>query len=156
MTDSPMTTEARQRFNEILAAAGGIEPAELTATGQSVLALLARSGEVMAEGLRNLVATAYQCGYSAGVEGADTFEDGVPFFRHDATVTVTVSAAELVEHGMPDEAVIGVAWNLGDECITHALAGSARRAATTPDDRGTLIYRGWWLDCLICRAEAER
>ena len=156
MTDSPMTAEERQRFNEILAAAGGIEPAELTATGRSVLALLARSGEVMAEGLRNLVATAYHSGYCAGVEGADTYEDGVPFYRHDETVTVTVSASELVERGMPDEAVIGVAWHLGDECIAHALAGAARRAASTPHDRGTLIYRGWWLDCLMCRAEAER
>ena len=80
-----MTTEERQRLNEILAAAGGLEPAELTTTGLSVLTLLARSGEVTADGLRNLVATAYQCGYSAGVEGADTYEDGVPFYRHDET-----------------------------------------------------------------------
>jgi hypothetical protein len=89
-------------------------------------------------------------GYAEGKEAADSYEDGVPFLRHDATVTVTVSASELAEYGMPDDAVIGVAWDLGDECIAHALAGAARRAGAGPDDRGLLIYQGWWLDCLIC------
>jgi hypothetical protein len=151
-----MTGEERQRFAEILAAAGGVEPGELSTTGRAVLGLLARSGDSMVEGVCNLVAAAYRAGYAVAEEVADRYEDGVPFFRHDATVTVTVSASELVEHGMPDNAVIGVAWELGDECIAHALAGAERRAEGGPDDRGVLIYPGWWLDCLICRAEAER
>jgi hypothetical protein len=150
-----MTSEERQRFNEILAEAG-IEPAELTTTGREVLAVLAAGGQFICKGICDLVAAARRSGYAEADEMADRYEDGVPFFRHDATVTVTVSAAELAERGMPDEAVIGVAWDLGDECIAHALAGSAKRAAAGPDDRGILIYRGWWLDCLICMAEAAR
>lgn len=157
MTDSRMSAEERQRFNEILAAAGGVEPAELTTTGREVLAVLAAAGSFMFAGICELVTAAYQAGYRDGDDEADRYEDGVPFFRrHDATVTVTVSPSELVDHGMPDEAVTGVAWELGDECIAHALTGAGPRAEGGPDDRGMLIYRGWWLDCLMCRAEAER
>jgi hypothetical protein len=63
---------------------------------------------------------------------------------------VTVTAAELVERGMPDESVTGVAWADGDECIRHALAGAGKRATGQPDDRGILLYKGWWLDCDTC------
>jgi hypothetical protein len=150
-----MSGEERQRFNEVLAEAG-IEPGELTTTGREVLAVLAAGGQFICRGIGDLVAAARRAGYAEAEEATDRYEDGVPFFRHDATVTVTVSAAELAEQGMPDDAVIGVAWDLGDECVLHALAGAAKRAAAGPDGRGILIYRRWWLDCLICLAEAAR
>jgi hypothetical protein len=148
-----MSSEDRRRFDGILAEAG-VEPGELTTTGREVAAMLAAGGQFICKGICELVAAARRAGYAEAEDTADRYEDGVPFFRHDATVTV--SAAELAEHGMPDQAVIGVAWDLGDECIFHALAGAAKRAAAGPDDRGILIYRGWWLDCLICMAEAAR
>jgi hypothetical protein len=153
-----MTREERERFAEFLAAAGGIEPAELTAAGREVLAVLASAGRFMVAGVCDLVATAYRAGYAEAEETADRYEDGVPFFRHDAAVTVTVSAAELAGRGMPDDAVIGVCWveTGGDECIAHALAGAAKRAAGRPDDRGLVLYRGWWLDCAVCQAKAQR
>jgi hypothetical protein len=136
LTDSRITSEDRRRFNEILAEAG-IEPAELTTTGREVLAMLAAGGQFICNGICDLVAAAHRAGYAEAEETVDRFEDGVPFIRHDSTVTVTVTAAELAEHGMPDDNVIGVAWELGDECILHALAGAAeratvRRAATAP------------------------
>jgi len=56
---------------------------------------------------------------------------------------------------MPDDAVIGVAWADRDECIRHALAGATRRSSTNPDDRGVLLYKGWWLDCRTCMAAAH-
>jgi hypothetical protein len=142
-----MSSEARQRFDEVLAEAG-IESAELTTTGREVLAMLAAAGRFTCTGVCDLVAAARR----VGEEAADHYEDGVPFFRHDATVTVTISAAELAKRGMPDEGVIGVAWGDGDQCIRHALAGSKDRAATNPDDRGILLYKGWWLDCRTCTA----
>jgi hypothetical protein len=146
-----MSTEARQRFDEVLAEAG-IEPGELTTTGREVLAMLATAGRFTCTGVCDLVATARRAGEADAEEAADCYEDGVPFFRHDATVTVTVGAAELAERGMPDKAVIGVAWGDGDQCIHHALAGANERAATNPNDRGILIYRGWWLECRTCTA----
>jgi hypothetical protein len=146
-----MSTEARKRFDEVLAEAG-IEPAELTTTGREVLAMLATAGRFTCMGVCDLVAAARRSGEAAAEEAADRYEDGVPFFRHDATVTVTVSAAELAERGMPDEAVIGVAWGDGDQCIRHALAGANERASTNPDDRGIVLYKGWWLECHTCRA----
>jgi hypothetical protein len=100
----------------------------------------------------DLVAAARRAGYAEAEETADRYEDGVPFFRHDATVTVTVTTGELAERGMPDEAVIGVAWGDGDQCVRHALAGAAGRAATNPDDRGVMLYQGWWLECRMCTA----
>jgi len=151
-----MDSLGRQRYAEIFAAAGLVEPVDLSELGREVLELLARAGEPTVAGVCNLVAAAYRAGYEDGDDAADRYVDGVPFFRHDETVTVTVSPAELVAHGMPDPAVIGVVWELGDECIAHALAGAARRAEAGPDDRGMLLYRGWRVDCLMCRAEADQ
>lgn len=144
-----MSSEDRRRFNEILAEAG-IEPGELTTTGREVAAMLATAGRFTCTGVCDLVAAARRAGYADAEETADRYEVGVPFFRHDATVTVTVGAAELAERGMPDEAVIGVAWGDGDDCVRHALASARDRAATNPDDRGVLLYRGWWLECRMC------
>jgi hypothetical protein len=146
-----MSSEDRRRFDEILAEAG-IEPGELTTTGREVTAMFATAGRFTCTGVCDLVAAARRAGYAEAEETADRYEDGVPFFRHDATVTVTVTAGELAERGMPDEAVIGVAWSDGDQCVRHARAGAAGRAATNPDDRGVLIYRGWWLECRTCTA----
>ena len=146
-----MSSEARRRFDEILAEAG-IEPGELTTTGREVAAMFATAGRFTCTGVSDLVAAARRAGYAEAEDAADRYEDGVPFFRHDATVTVTVTASELAERGMPDDAVIGVAWGDGDQCIHHALAGASEQAATNPDDRGVLVYRGWWLECRMCTA----
>jgi hypothetical protein len=144
-----MSSEARQRFDEVLVEAG-IETGELTTTGREVLAMLAASGRFTCTGVSDLVAAARRAGHAEAEETGDRFEDGAPLFRHDATITVTVSAVELAERGMPDDTVIGVTWGDGDQRLRHALAGAAGRAAMNPDDRGVVVYRGWWLDCTAC------
>ena len=109
-----MSSEDRRRFDEISAEAG-IEPGELTTIGREVLAMLAPVGRFTCTGVGDLVAAARRTGYAEAEDAADRYEDGVPFVRHDATVTVTVTAVEPAERGMPDDAVIGVAWADGDQ-----------------------------------------
>ena len=146
-----MSVDQRQNFNWILEEAG-IEPAQLSVTGREVVAVLANAGQFICEGVRNLVAAARRSGFAEADEAADRHEDGVPFFRHDTTVTVTVTASELAERGMPDDAVIGVAWADGDECIRQALARAGEQAVSNPDDRGILLCKGWCLECRTCTA----
>jgi len=77
--------------------------------------MLAAAGRFTCTGVCDLVATARRAGYAEAEETADRYEDGVPFFRHDATITVAISVVEQAERGMPDDAVIGVAWGDGDQ-----------------------------------------
>lgn len=155
MTESPMGSLQREHYWRILAAAG-VEPGDLSTAGRRVLVQLADLGEGVCEGLCDLVGEARRVGFADGEDTAYGYEVGVPFFRHDATVTVTVAAGELAERGMPDGAVIGVAWADGDECIRHAVAGARQRAAINRDDRGVLLYRGWWMECGTYAAEGAR
>lgn len=149
-----MSTQ-RGRYWRILAAAG-VEPGDLPAAGRRVLVKLADLGEGVCEGLCDLVSEARRVGFADGEDTAYGYEVGVPFLRHDATVTVTIAAGELAERGLPDGAVVGVAWAEGDQCIRHALAGAGQRAATNPDDRGILLYKGWWIECGTCIGEVAR
>jgi hypothetical protein len=148
VTDLRMSVVQRERYWRLLAAAG-VEPGDLSLPERQVLADLASCGERTCEGVCDVVTEARRVGFAEGEEATDRYEDGVPFFRHDATVTVTITAAELAERRMPDESVIGVAWADGDECIRRALAGASERASR-PYDRGILLYKGWWLDCHTC------
>jgi hypothetical protein len=74
VTDLRMSVEQRERYWQILAAAG-VEPGELSLTDRQVQADLASYGERICEGLCDVIAEARRVGFTEGAETTDRYED---------------------------------------------------------------------------------
>jgi type II/IV secretion system protein len=131
-----------------LVAAVGVEPGRLPESARAALTSVARLGAGAVDRVVELVELARE----AAVDEVEALMD-YPLFRADESVTVTVTVGELVDYGLPADA-IGVGWVDRDECRGHALAGAAGRPVADRNVRGIVLWEGMGLDCGTCRDEA--